>query len=365
MTGHNTRLLDIYTDYLLSSFGATTATGLSQVLPEVSHDAITRFLGQAALGNAELWKVIKPIVRRVERADAVLALDDTIQEKCYTDESELMTWHYDHNLGRVVKGFNLLSALYVSGGVSVPLGFELVQKTQLTTDPRSGKDKWVCPTTKNEMARALISDAVQKQIAFRYVLADLWFACCETMVHIKESCKREFVFPLKSNRRVALSLDEQKRGFWRKLSELELEPLCSLTLYLEGVPFPLRVSCQLFKNGEGAEGTLILCSSDLSLAGSALFEIYHKRWKVEEYHKSLKSNAGLAKSPTKLPHTQQNHIFASLVAFTKLETYRTQTHLNHFALKAKLYQSALESAWEQLRLLKQTHTPNPYHTPTA
>jgi hypothetical protein len=38
-------LLDLYTDYLLSSFGPTTATGLSKVLDgAVSHDKITRLL---------------------------------------------------------------------------------------------------------------------------------------------------------------------------------------------------------------------------------------------------------------------------------------------------------------------------------
>ena len=37
--------LDLYKDYLLSTFGATTATGLSaMVAGDVSHDQITRFL---------------------------------------------------------------------------------------------------------------------------------------------------------------------------------------------------------------------------------------------------------------------------------------------------------------------------------
>ena len=38
-------VLDLYTDYLLSSFGRTTATGLSDLLDgEISHDRISRFL---------------------------------------------------------------------------------------------------------------------------------------------------------------------------------------------------------------------------------------------------------------------------------------------------------------------------------
>jgi len=109
---------------------------------------------------------------------------------------------------------------------------------------------------------------------------------------------------------------------------------------------------QVFTNEDGSEGVLYLCTSELSLTASSLRTLYQKRWKVEEYHKSLKSNAAFAKSPTKLPKTQSNHFFASIVAFVKLESYRTSTRLNHFALKAKLYQAALASAFGQLQQFK-------------
>ena len=37
--------LDLYTDYLLSSFGLTTATGLSSMVDQaLSHDDVTRFI---------------------------------------------------------------------------------------------------------------------------------------------------------------------------------------------------------------------------------------------------------------------------------------------------------------------------------
>lgn len=355
MTKHNFRLLDIYSDYLLSSFGATTATGLSRLLPELSHDQITRMLAQQPLSDRDLWKIVKPLVRQVQSAEAVLIIDDTVQEKPYSDESELITWHYDHSQGRTVKGINLLSALYLSRDVSLPVAFELIQKTVLTTDPKTGKDKWVCPQSKNEMARQMIGSVVKKQIPLRYVLADIWFSSAENMVFIKKTAHKDFVMPLKSNRRVALSANDQRRGRWTSLWSLDFSAQTSYTLYLESVPFPVQVQREVFKNEDGTEGVLLLCSSDLELSASALFPIYQKRWKVEEYHKSLKSNAALAKSPTKLPHTQQNHIFASIVAFIKLESYRCATHLNHFALKAKLYQGAIQAAFEQLQLLKNSY----------
>jgi len=41
----NKELLDLYTDYLISSFSYTTATGLSSMLGgTISHDKVTRFL---------------------------------------------------------------------------------------------------------------------------------------------------------------------------------------------------------------------------------------------------------------------------------------------------------------------------------
>ncbi len=46
---------------------------------------------------------------------------------------------------------------------------------------------------------------------------------------------------------------------------------------------------------------------------------YQRRWRVEEYHRSLKNNASLQASPAKTDRTQSNHIFASVHAFFTLE----------------------------------------------
>lgn len=352
MTTHNTHLLDLYTDYLLVSFGQASATGMARLLPDISHDQVTRFLSQQELTDKDLWKIVKPQVRRVQSADAVLIIDDTVQEKPYTDESELICWHFDHSQNRTVKGINLLSALYYSQDTSLPVAFELIKKTQLVQDKKTGKDKWQSPKTKNEYARQMLASVVQKQIPFGYVLADVWFSSAENMLFIKQKAKKDFIMPLKSNRKVALSEQDKKRGQWTTLSSLCLDTDATLRLYLEGVAFPLLVSRQVFINEDGSKSILYLASSDLSLSAASMSTIYQRRWRVEEYHKSLKHNACFAKSPTKLPQTQSNHFFASIVAFVKLEAYRASTRLNHFALKAKLYQAALASAFQQLQQLK-------------
>ena len=75
------------------------------------------------------------------------------------------------------------------------------------------------------------------------------------------------------------------------------------------------------------------------------------------YHKLLEQNASLEKSPTQTVTTQTNHLLASLWASVKLEWLHKATHLNHFALKSKLYVAALHSAFAALRQLQAIHLP--------
>ena len=60
-------MLDLYTDYLLSSTGPTTATGLSRLLDgALSHDHVTRWLSQTTYGPADIWRQAKPLIRQAE-----------------------------------------------------------------------------------------------------------------------------------------------------------------------------------------------------------------------------------------------------------------------------------------------------------
>ena len=65
-------MLELYTDYLLSSFGAATATGLSSTVDAVSHDQVTRFLSREDYDSKTLWEQVKPMVRAIEQPDGVL-----------------------------------------------------------------------------------------------------------------------------------------------------------------------------------------------------------------------------------------------------------------------------------------------------
>lgn len=349
----NRSMLDLYTDYLISSFSQTSATGLSRLLDEaVSHDQVTRFLSSEAFESKDLWRLVKGDVRKMEEEDGVLIIDDSIEEKPYTDENEIICWHYDHSKERNLKGINFLTALYHTRAATLPVCYDIVDKTESFINKKTGKASRRSALTKNERYRNMLVTCQKNDLHYRYVLNDTWYAAAENMMFITHELNRDFIMPLKTNRKVALSLEDKRNGHYVKLADLNMEEAPLRQIHLEGVDFPLLLTKQVFTNEDGSQGVLYLVTGDLTLNPSDITTIYQKRWKVEEYHKSLKQNASLAQSPTRTRLTQSNHLFAALCAYIKLESLKIKTRRNHFALKTQLYLSALRSAFDHLHSLK-------------
>jgi hypothetical protein len=337
----------------LSSFGQTTATGLSSLLDgAISHDQVTRFLSWDDYDSKLLWRHVKKTVREIEQEDGVLIFDDTIQEKPYTDENELVCWHFDHTQGRSVKGVNLLNCLYHAGGVALPVAFELVRKPHLYSDVATKKVKRKSEETKNEMLRQMLKTCRQNQLKYRYVLADSWFSAQENLAFVREDLGKHFVVALKSNRTLALTFEDKKQGRFTRIDQLAWPEQKPIKAWLKGLDFPVLLSRQVFTNKDGSTGILYLACSDLDCDPAAIEAIYQKRWKVEVFHKTLKSNAALAKSPTQRVRTQGNHVFLSIYAAFRLECLSIKHKLNHFALRAKLYLKASRIAFDELQTLK-------------
>lgn len=341
--------LDLYTDYLLSTFGAATATGLSAMVEgEVSHDRITRFLSVQEYTSLDLWQQVKSTVRMVESDDGVLIFDDTIQEKAWTDESELMCWHYDHCSGRNVRGINLLNALYHCQGTSIPVAFSLVKKPFQYCDLKTRQVKRKGEVTKNELMRQMIDICLRNALKFRFVLMDGWFSAEENFDFITGK-GRHFIAALKDNRLVARSEEERKQKRFVRVDELDFPEQTAVRGWLKGYAKAVLLVRQVFTNKDGSTGILHLVCSDLTGDYDVITITYKKRWQVEVFHKSLKSNANLAKSPTRTVRTQSNHVFLSICAAFKLECLSIKSKLNPFALCRKLLINASRTAYAELQ----------------
>ena len=284
-------LLDLYSDYLISQNKYATSTGLSLLLDgHISHDKITRFLNSNNFDSQDLWKYVKPEIHKYEEKGGVLILDDMIEEKPYTDENEIVAWHFSHAKGRCVKGINILSCLIRYGDKALPIAYETIHKDRYFSDVKTRKTKRQASITKNEMFRNIVNQADTNHVKFEYILADNWFGAKANMEFIHYNLKQKFIFGIKANRLVC---EINKKGQYQKLNSFKLKDGEAVQVFLNLMPFPVKLTKKIFKNEDGSTGTLFLVTNDLTIDADRIYEVYQKRWRIEEFHKSVKQNASL------------------------------------------------------------------------
>ena len=163
----------------------------------------------------------------------MLIFDDTIQEKAWTDESELMCGHFDPGSGRTVRGINLLNALYPCNGTSIPLAFEWVKKPFQYGDIKTRQIKRKSEVTKNELLRERVETCVRNALKCRFVLMDSGFSSEENFDFITGQ-DRQFIVALKNNRLVALSEADRKKKRFVRVGELNFTEQTAMQGGLKG-----------------------------------------------------------------------------------------------------------------------------------
>ena len=135
-------------------------------------------------------------------------VDDSVLEKAHTDANGLICTHWNHRQQRYVKGLNFVSLRYQAGELALSIAVELVRKTVPVYQPKPQQTSYQRPFTKNEYLLLLLRVALpgwpQQQVAYRYLLADSWYASAENMTLVR-ALGHHFVFALESSRTVALS----------------------------------------------------------------------------------------------------------------------------------------------------------------
>jgi hypothetical protein len=356
----NPETFQLYVDYLIAHKGLVSAKDLSEVLGQrLSHDHITRTIAQAELDQKDFWKLVKPLVRRIESDDGCIVVDDFLIEKPHSTPNTIITINWDHSKQQYIQSIPILNFLYTIEDeasemqVNVPIAFEVIAKTEAYIDKKTGKEKFKSPKTKNELMQERLKVLCDlNQVKFKYVLWDTWYSSSSNMKFVVQDLEKHFIGAIKDNRNVALVAADGKISKYKLVSQQDLQPEMVYKVRLEEVPFDLFLVKRVYKNMDGSTGIVFLVTSDDSLDAAQIIKLYQKRWKVEESHKSVKQNVGIAQSPTKMERSQKNHVFASMWGLLELEKLKIVHRKNHFALKHTIYIKALKTAWEEIVNLK-------------
>lgn len=325
-----------YVEYLICTVGNFTGTNLAEHLDEVSHDIITDYLQKERLTARSLWELVDELI--LDRPEAFLIVDDSVQDKRYSRFIELVKLQYSGAEHGLVRGIGIVNLVHSAGARQdfYPIDYRIYAPDQ------DGK-------TKNDHFAEMVRNAIlDKAIQAKRILFDTWYASADNL-KLVDRLGLTFFTTLKSNRMVSLS----KEAGYIHLDQIEwtAEQLENgLMVKLKEVPFKVRLFKVVAKNGD--VDWVITNSPDETLTTQAAQDVSDVRWQVEELHRGLKQLTGTEKCQCRKGRSQRNHIACCYHAWLSLKVkakelgktlYQTKRDLLTDYLRAELRQPRIQA----------------------
>jgi len=214
-----------YVEYLICTIGNYTSSNLVEHLNEVSHDVVTDYLRSEHLTAHSVWELVKRLLQ--DGPEAFMLVDDSVQDKRYSQFIELVKLQYSGAEHGLVRGIGIVNLVHSTGDKQdfYPIDY----RTLRDAADQDGKNK-------NEHFSEMVINAVYaKKIKAKRILFDSWYASAENL-KLVHPLGLIFFTTLKSNRMVNLS----KVGGWVHLDEIDWTAEClhnGVMVKLKEVPF--------------------------------------------------------------------------------------------------------------------------------
>ena len=171
-----------------------------------------------------------------------------------------------------------------------------------------------------------------KQIEFRSVLMDTWYATRALMMHIERSGKIYYC-PLQDNRQV--DEGDGKVVNYRRVDSLswsEAETLQGKNAHVKDFPKGHRL--QLFRLVVSKERTDYVVTNDLTQNSTdATQKVCAIRWKIEQLHREAKQITGLERCQCRKSRIQRNHIACALLVWCRFKELAYETGRTVYQIK--------------------------------
>ena len=305
-----------YIQFLIATPSACSAVEAARCQPHApaapSHDAFTRLLTRLEPDPDALWAEVSPLLP----ADGVLIVDDATLDKPYARRIDLVTPHWSGKHKAVVRGINLVTAVWYDGGRLLPVDYRVCHP--------AGDGR-----TKNGHFADMLRAAHARGLAPRGVLFDGWYASLDNLKLVR-GLGWAFLTRLKGNRLVRVA-----RGDLRAVADQPIAP-GGTTVWVPGYGEP-RVFRVTATDGSAEHWA----SNDPGMTALARCGLAQEAWAVETYHRGLKQHTEVEKCQARLARSQLNHIGLAVRAFVRLEWHRWATGRTWFEAKHQIIRAAV------------------------
>jgi len=241
-----------------------------------------------------------------EKREKVLIVDDSTYDRSRSKVVELLAWIYDHNRGRSMKGFKLLTLGWSDGNSFLPLDFVLCSSTKADKRLQGIKkelDKRTCGYKRRieamvkstEHLETMVKRVLRMGVQADYILMDSWF-CFPVLLaklgkHIPVICMTKDM----------PKIFYRHKGQWVRLSRLysllRKRPGKAkiLTSVVTETKKGQKVKIVFVRNRHKKRQWLAILSSKVDLPDEEIVRIYGKRWDIEVFFKMMKHYLNLEK----------------------------------------------------------------------
>ena len=316
-----------YIEYLLSTPINYTCSNLSEHLEKVSHDVVTDFLQNSKFTPKDVWELVRNRIDDSE--EAFLLVDDSVQNKEYSQVIETVKLQYSGNEHGLVKGIGLVNLVHTNGfeGDFYPINYRVYNPDE------DGK-------TKNEHFREMFVQASwSQQIRARNIAFDSWYASSDNLKLIRRSGWK-FYTTLKSNRKVSLS----KETGYQNLEAIEWTPetlISGQLVRIKEIPFWLKLFKLVATNGDIEWVITNNLTEDFTRLRAV--EAIQVRWQVEEFHREFKQLTGSEKCQCRKARSQRNHLACCYSAWVAIKVKAQEMRKTAYQLRNGLFADYLKS----------------------
>ncbi len=262
-----------------------------------------------------------------EATTKVLIADDTLYRRDRSKRVELLARVHDHNTGRYVRGFRMLTLGWSDGNSFVPMMLSMLSSAKednRLAPMRDGIDKRTNGYKRRQESMRKSTDVLVEMVALamtagttaRHLLFDSWFAFPATIRRIK-ALGMHTVCMLKDTGNVTyglqgwpLTLKELYKSVRKRCGRAKVlaEVLVTIGNDDQGIPVAAKI---VFVRDRNSKKWLALLATDTTLTAEEIIKLYGRRWDIEVFFKMAKSFLNLAKE-------FQSRSFDALVAHATL-----------------------------------------------
>jgi hypothetical protein len=320
-----------YIEYLISTPSNYTCSNLADHLEGVSHDAVSDFLQRDKLTARQLWELASQLIK--DSANSFLIVDDSVQDKRYSKNIELVKLQYSGNEHGLVRGIGIVNLVHSDGTDFYPIDYRIYAPD---TDGKTKNDHF------GEM---LIRAKTERGIQANTILFDAWYGSVANL-KLVHRLGMTFFTTIKSNRMVALS-KEQGYIHLDELAWSEEQLQYGQSVKLKEIPFRVQLFKLVATNGD-IEWAITNRQDDVD--AHFVQDGLKVRWQIEQLHRELKQLTGTESCQCRKQRSQRNHLACCYQAWLSIKVKAVQLAKTTYAVIADLLRDYLRAELRDPRI---------------